>query len=181
MLPVLTVRVADLTAHWAAPVALAVFVLAYLIVMAEEKLLIRKSVPTIVAAGLVWILVAIAFGAAGRPHEAEAALRHNILDFAELFLFLLAAMTFVNTMEERGVFEALRNWLISRQLSLRMLFWVSGLLAFVISPIADNLTTALVMGAVVLAVGAGKPKFVALSCINIVVAANAGGAEISRR
>ena len=176
MLPVLTVRVADLTAHWAAPVALAVFVLAYLIVMAEEKLLIRKSVPTIVAAGLVWILVAIAFGAAGRPHEAEAALRHNILDFAELFLFLLAAMTFVNTMEERGVFEALRNWLISRQLSLRMLFWVSGLLAFVISPIADNLTTALVMGAVVLAVGAGKPKFVALSCINIVVAANAGGA-----
>ncbi|MCV6605925.1 MAG: sodium:proton antiporter NhaD, partial [Porticoccaceae bacterium] len=41
---------------------------------------------------------------------------------------------------------------------------------------ADNLTTALIMCAVVLAVGKGQPKFVAIACINIVVAANAGGA-----
>lgn len=45
-----------------------------------------------------------------------------------------------------------------------------------LSPIADNLTTALLMGAVVMAVGAGSPRFVAISCVNIVVAANAGGA-----
>ena len=40
----------------------------------------------------------------------------------------------------------------------------------------DNLTTALVMGAVVLAMGRNDPRFVAPACINIVVAANAGGA-----
>jgi Na+/H+ antiporter NhaD/arsenite permease-like protein len=85
-------------------------------------------------------------------------------------------MTFVNTMEERGVFNALRVWLVNRGLSLRALFWVTGALAFVISPVADNLTTALVMGAVVISLGEGRPKFVAVSCINIVVAANAGGA-----
>ena len=45
-----------------------------------------------------------------------------------------------------------------------------------ISPIADNLTTALLMGAVVMAVGGDNKKFVALACINVVVAANAGGA-----
>jgi Na+/H+ antiporter NhaD/arsenite permease-like protein len=79
-------------------------------------------------------------------------------------------------MEERGVFDALRSWLVGRGLSLRALFWVTGGLAFVISPVADNLTTSLVMGAVVIALGAQHPKFVALGCINIVVASNAGGA-----
>jgi Na+/H+ antiporter NhaD/arsenite permease-like protein len=49
-------------------------------------------------------------------------------------------------------------------------------LAFVISPIADNLTTALVISAVAIALGRDRPRFVALSCVNIVVAANAGGA-----
>ncbi len=57
-----------------------------------------------------------------------------------------------------------------------MIFWVTGGLAFVISPVADNLTTALLMGAVVMAVGGDNKKFVAIACINVVVAANAGGA-----
>ena len=53
---------------------------------------------------------------------------------------------------------------------------MTGILAFFISPIADNLTTALLMCAVVLAVGGSNSRFVTLACINIVVAANAGGA-----
>src|SRR3569832_546622 len=64
----------------------------------------------------------------------------------------------------------------SRALSLRGIFWLTGLLGFFISAVADNLTTALIMAAVVLAVGVGHPRFVAVSCINIVVAAIAGGA-----
>ena len=56
------------------------------------------------------------------------------------------------------------------------LFWVTGFLAFVLSPIADNMTTALVMGTVIMAVGSGSPKFVSIAMVNIVVASNAGGA-----
>src|SRR5688500_15536408 len=144
--------------------------------MTEERLHLPKSQPVLIAAGLIWILVGTAFVLAGELHGAEDAVRHNLLEFAELFLFLLAAMTYVNTMQERGVFNSLRAWLVSRGLSLRQLFWVTGGLAFVISPVADNLTTALVMGAVSIAVGQGRPKFVTLACINVVVAANAGGA-----
>jgi len=58
----------------------------------------------------------------------------------------------------------------------RQLFWITGVVAFFLSPLIDNLTTALVMCAVVLAAGEGNPRFVAVACINIVVAANAGGA-----
>lgn len=103
-------------------------------------------------------------------------MRHNLLEYAELMLFLLVAMSYINAMEERRVFEALRAWLIRRGFGLRALFWITGLLAFVISPVADNLTTALLMCAVVLSVGRDSPRFVTVACVNIVVAANAGGA-----
>ena len=66
--------------------------------------------------------------------------------------------------------------LVNKGFTLRTVFWMTGLLAFFISPVADNLTTALLMGAVAMAVGGTNKKFVVVACINIVVAANAGGA-----
>ena len=85
-------------------------------------------------------------------------------------------MTYINTMQERNVFEALRAWLCSAGFSYRSIFLITGLLAFLISPLTDNLTTSLLMAAVIISVGVGKTKFITLSRINIVVAANAGGA-----
>src|SRR5204862_1999920 len=70
----------------------------------------------------------------------------------------------------------LRARLVNMGLSYRQLFWLTGAIAFPLSAMLDNLTTALVMGAVVVAVGSRSQRFVALGCINIVVAANAGGA-----
>ena len=162
--------------HWVGFASIAIFVLALALVIGEEAIHLRKSKPVIVAAGIIWALVAGAFVQAGDVHTAEAAVRHNLLEFAELFLFLLAAMTYINSMDERGVFDALRAWLVSRGFSFRTIFWITGGIAFALSPIADNLTTALLMSTVVMAVGAGQSRFVAVSCVNIVVAANAGGA-----
>ena len=166
----------DLTSHWVGYTAIAIFVLAYSLVILEEQLHLRKSKPVLLAAGLIWILIAAYYSANGMPHAAEVAIRHNFLEYAELFFFLLVAMTYINAMLERDVFNALRDWLVHKGFSYKALFWITGILAFFISPIADNLTTALIMCAVVLAVGKDEPKFVAMSCVNIVVGANAGGA-----
>lgn len=166
----------DLTQHWVGYAAIAIFVVAYILVMFEEQLHLHKSKPVMAAAGLIWILIAGLYASQGFTHEAENAIRHNFLEYAELFFFLLVAMTYINAMLERGVFDALRSWLVARGYSYRALFWITGILAFFISPIADNLTTALIMCAVVMAVGSDKPAFVGLACVNIVVAANAGGA-----
>jgi Na+/H+ antiporter NhaD/arsenite permease-like protein len=165
----------DLTTSPVGYLALGLFILAYAFVMTEEFTHLRKSKPVILAAGLIWLLISLATPA-NQAEFMEAALRHNILEYAELMLFLLVAMTYINAMEERLVFEALRSWLVRKGFTYRQLFWITGTLAFLISPVADNLTTALLMCAVVLAVGADSPKFVSLTCINIVVAANAGGA-----
>lgn len=156
--------------------ALAIFVIAYVFVMTEEFTHLRKSKPVVISAGIIWLIVAYYGNTLGQPLAAGEAVRHNILEFAELFMFLLVAMTYVNAMEDRLVFEALRSWLVRKGFNYRQLFWVTGILAFIISPVADNLTTALLMCAVVMAVGADNAKFVGIACINIVVAANAGGA-----
>ncbi len=166
----------DLTSHPVGYAALAIFVIAYLFVMAEEFTHLRKSKPVILAAGIIWALIGYVYVSHGMNHAAEAAVRHNLLEYAELMLFLLVAMTYINAMAERKVFDALRAWLINKGFGFRSLFWITGTLAFFISPVADNLTTALLMAAVVMAVGGDNQKFVVLALINIVVAANAGGA-----
>jgi len=101
---------------------------------------------------------------------------HAFSEFSQLMLFLLVAMTFINSMTERNVFNKLRSRLLAQDYSYRTLFWVTGVISFFLSPIADNLTTALVMCAVVMAVGGKNKNFVSIGCVNIVVAANAGGA-----
>lgn len=166
----------DMTTSISGYLALFLFVAAYTLVIFEEQLHLRKSKPVMMAAGLIWLLLGLYYASKGDVHTAHEAIVHNLTEYAELMLFLLVAMTYINSMEERNVFQVLRAWLVSKGFSLRVIFWLTGLLAFFISPIADNLTTALLMGAVVMAVGGDNKKFVALACINIVVAANAGGA-----
>lgn len=166
----------DMTSSGLGFFAIAVFVIAYLLVMAEEFTHLRKSKPVILAAGLIWGSIAYVAAQHGMSVEAEQAVRHNLLEYAELMLFLLVAMTYINSMEDRGVFDALRAWLIQSGFGFRSLFWITGGLAFFISPVADNLTTALLMCAVIMAVGSGNVRFISLGAINIVVAANAGGA-----
>jgi len=166
----------DLTSHWVGLLSIGIFLLAYLFVMTEEFTHLRKSKPVLLAAGIIWTLIAGVYAANGFTHEAEQAVRHNFLEYSELMLFLLVGMTYINAMNERNVFEALRSWLIQKDLGFRTLFWITGVLAFLISPVADNLTTALLMCAVVMAVGGENTRFISLACINIVIAANAGGA-----
>lgn len=163
----------DATNTVAGYLAVIAFVIAYLLVVGEEKLQLRKSKPVLIAAGIIWLLVTIV-----SPDKAasKAAFSANFLDFTELMMFLLVAMTYINALEERRTFDSLRAWMVQKGFSYRTLFWLTGIMAFLISPVADNLTTALLMCAVVLKVADGNTKFIAPACINIVVAANAGGA-----
>ncbi|RYU63266.1 sodium:proton antiporter [Methylolobus aquaticus] len=156
---------------------LLIFVIAYAFVMTEEFTHLRKSKPVILAAGIIWAQVAYMASTSNVPSEqVHQAFEHDLKEYAELMLFLLVAMTYINAMAERNVFEALRSWLVSRKFGYRKLFWITGVITFFLSSVADNLTSALLVGAVVMAVGANSPKFVSLGFINLVIAANAGGA-----
>nr|WP_039970288.1 sodium:proton antiporter NhaD [Vibrio halioticoli] len=166
----------DLTQSGVGYLALFIFAIAYCLVMGEEVLKLRKSKPVLMAAGLIWILIGFTFLRLGEIEVAKSALDHNLLEYSELLLFLLVAMTYISAMEERRLFDSLQSWMVSKGFNLRSLFWLTGILSFFISPIADNLTTALLMCAVVMKVGGTNYKFINIACVNIVIAANAGGA-----
>ena len=95
----------DLTRSWFGYLSLFIFVGAYLLVILEETTKMRKSKPVLLAAGLIWALIGMAYAAAGAGPQAETAAEHVITDYGELFLFLLVAITYVNTLEERRVFD----------------------------------------------------------------------------
>ncbi len=166
----------DLTTSGIGYFALILFAIAYIVVMLEEKLHLRKSKPVLVAAGIIWMCIGWVYTQAGLPHDAEHAFRHTLLEFAELMLYLLVAMTYINALEERRLFDVLRAWMVRKGFNYKTLFWLTGFLSFFISPIADNLTTALLMCAVIVKVAGDDNRFINLCCINVVVAANAGGA-----
>ena len=152
---------------------LLLFVAAYVAVILENRIHIAKSKPVMLAAALIWALIAWKMGGSDATRRA---FEEMFLEYSEIFFFLVVAMTYVTAIGERGVFEALRSQLTRRHFSYRSLFWITGTVAFLLSPVLDNLTTALVMSAVILAVGAGSARFCTLALINLVVAANAGGA-----
>ncbi len=166
----------DLTHTIYGVVGLAVFVLAYVLVFFEEAIDLRKSKPMLLGASIIWLLVGLAYSASGKQTDATLAATHVLESYGELFLFLLVSITYVNVLEERRVFEVLRSKLSNLGLSYVQIFWLLGIITFFLSSVLANMTTVLIMGAVVLAIGKGAEKFMTLGCISIVVAANAGGA-----
>lgn len=165
----------DLTHHLVGYFSIAITVLAYVAAMSEEVIELRKSKPMVMGAALVWFAICIYYALHGEAKTAAAAFESNLLAYVELLLFILVSMAYLNAMEERGIFDGLRIWLLSRQYSYRQLFWITGFLAFLLSTVVSGLAVGLLMGVVAMAVGKNKPQFVGLACTNVVVATNAGG------
>lgn len=165
----------DLTRHWVGYLAIAIFAAAYVLAMLEEVTELRKSKPMVLAASLIWVFIASIYASGNMGEVAGLSFRTALEGFAELFLFIMVSMAYLNAMEDRGIFENLRIWLLSKNFSYRQLFWITGWLAFLLSSVLNNLTTALLMGTVVLAMGKSNKRFVTTACVNIVIATNAGG------
>jgi len=156
---------------------LAIFIVGYYFIAAEEKYHINKAKPALFVGTLMFMIIGGFYAYNGlnmKPFETEIA--HLILEIAEIFFFLYVAMTFIEALIDRGVFNALKNKLVAKGYSFKGLFWVTGFLAFFISPVADNLTTALILSTVLITIDKTNKAFLVPGAINIVVAANAGGA-----
>lgn len=167
----------DLTTSWVGIVGFAIFIIAYYFIATEDKYEINKAKPSLFAGTFIFMLIGIYYSINGLdPQPLHDELEKLILEIAEIFFFLLVAMTFIETLLERGVFDLLKHKLVSKGYSYKKLFWLTGLLAFFISPVADNLTTALILSTVLFTIDKEKTSFLVPGAINIVVAANAGGA-----
>ncbi|MFA5984310.1 MAG: sodium:proton antiporter NhaD [Methylococcaceae bacterium] len=165
----------DLTHHLVGYISVFITIAAYIAAMSEEVTDLRKSKPMVLGSALAWFAICIYYAMHGQAKLAAMAFENNLLAYIELFLFVLVSMTYLNTMEERGVFRGLQMLLLSRKFSYRQLFWITGSLAFLLSTVINGLTVGLLMGSVAYAVGKKKPEFVSIVCVHIVSATNAGG------
>jgi Na+/H+ antiporter NhaD/arsenite permease-like protein len=165
----------NLTRHWVGYFALIIMFAAYVIAMLEEVTELRKSKPMLLGSAVIWFAVVFVYKQHGASELAVNAFTGNLLAYIELLLFIMVSMTYLNAMEDMQVFNALRVWLVNKRLTYRQLFWITGVLVFLIATVCNGLTAGLLMGAVVVAVGKNNPRFASLACVNIVVATNAGG------
>ena len=166
-----------LTTTWVGILSLIIFLVGYYFIATEDKYHINKAKPALLAGTSIFMLIGLYFSLNGLDgHHLEMEIEKLIVEIAGIFFFLLVAMTYIEAMIDRGVFSALRYRLVSHGYSYKKLFWVTGLLAFFISPVADNLTTALILSTVLLTIDKENKSFLVPGAINIVVAANAGGA-----
>jgi len=171
------VLVHDLTHTWVGYLVLGIFVVGYYFIATEEKFDINKAKPALFIGTFSFMLIGIYFAINNLdPMPLHNQLEKLILEIAEIFFFLFVAMTYIESLIERGVFDALKYRLISRGYSYKKLFWITGTIAFWLSPVADNLTTALILSTVLYTIDKHNINFLVPGAINIVVAANAGGA-----
>ena len=170
-------NIPDLTMTWVGILSLILFIIGYYFIATEDKYEMDKAKPALLTGTFIFMLIAFYYALNGLDMNlVHTQAQHLILEIAEIFFFLFVAMTYIETMIHMNVFEKLKFDLISKGYTYRKLFWVTGFLAFFISPIADNLTTALILSTVLITIEQKNKAFLVPGAINIVVAANAGGA-----
>jgi len=167
----------DLTMTWVGIVSLIIFIVSYYFVATEDQYEIDKAKPALLAGTFLFLLTAGYYVVNGLDvNLVHEEVKHLILEIAEIFFFLFVAMTYIESMIHMGVFDRLKYNLVSKGYTYKKLYWLTGILAFFISPVADNLTTALILSTVLITIDKTKKEFLIPGAINIVVAANAGGA-----
>jgi Na+/H+ antiporter NhaD/arsenite permease-like protein len=148
-----------------------VFVLAYSMIALEHPIKINKSATALIAAGLMWTLYSFAspLGVEGVTHQ----LTEKLAETAAIVFFLICAMTIVEVTDSHGGFEVITSRIKATKLS--SLLWIIGFISFYLSSILDNMTTTIVMIALMKRLLKDHKQRLFFAGI-IVIAANAGGA-----
>jgi len=156
-----------------------IFVLAYAAIALEHPLKINKSAIALIAAGLMWVVYSLAArigGVASAPLGLESVitqLSEKLGETAAIVFFLIGAMTIVEVTDSHGGFEVITSRIKATKVS--SLLWVIAFIAFFLSSILDNMTTTIVMVALMKRLLKSHEQRLFFAGI-IIIAANAGGA-----
>lgn len=147
-------------------------------VIFEEVIHINKAQSVLFFGTLSWLLLFIF----SKPdfeqhHSIIEGLYENIAEIAGLWLFLLAAMTFVVYLNKKGLIESLIYRFLPTELKERYLLGLIALFAFVFSSLADNITATLISVALILSLNLSKAKTIRFAAVTV-FAVNSGGVSM---
>lgn len=145
-----------------------IFVLGYAAIALEHPLKINKSATALLLAAIIWAVYALL----GPGISSENLIEH-LGDTSEILFFLLGAMTIVEIVDKHDGFSIITNKITTK--NKRKLLWIIGILTFFMSAVLDNLTTSIVMCALLRKLIADQ-KTRWFFCGMVILGANAGGA-----
>ena len=147
-----------------------VFVLGYMAIALEHSIKIDKAASALIIGGLSWALFAFT---GINHHELTHEIQHHIVDIAEILFFLLGAMTIVELIDAHEGFAIITDKITTKKKV--FLMWILCTITFFFSAALDNLTTAIVMAALLPKLIKDKEDLWMFAGI-IILSANAGGA-----
>jgi len=174
-----------------------VFIIGYITIVFEHPLKLDKTVPALAMGAIMWAILSIGFHSgllsvvdghdhvfslAGVMDDASrdvneegftAVLLHHLGKISEILIFLIGAMTIVELIDLHRGFDIIKEWIGTK--NRKKLLWITGIIAFILSAIIDNLTTTIVLISILRKLIQDRNErlwYVAL----IITAANAGGA-----
>lgn len=145
-----------------------IFVLGYAAIALEHPLKINKSATALLLAAIIWAVYALL----GPGISSENLIEH-LGDTSEILFFLLGAMTIVEIVDKHDGFSIITNKITTK--NKRKLLWIIGILTFFMSAVLDNLTTSIVMCALLRKLIADQ-KTRWFFCGMVILGANTGGA-----
>ena len=184
---------------------LIVFILGYLAIAFEHPIKIDKAATALVMGGVIWGALALGIDELvtkefliefyekfktkfntlkeiGVYNEKEFAkpikflkyeLSHHLIDIGEILFFLLAAMTIVELVDSHRGFSIITDKITTKRKV--PLMWILCVISFFFSAVLDNLTTSIVMAALISKMIKDK-KDLWMFAGMIIISANAGGA-----
>ena len=147
-----------------------IFIIGYAAIALEHPIKINKTASALLVGTVCWTVYALT---STESHAIQEHLSHNLASIAEILFFLLGAMTIVELIDAHQGFKIITDQISSKKSV--VLLWTISLLAFFLSAVLDNLTTAIVMVSLLRKIisDAEQRKFFAGI---VIIAANAGGA-----
>lgn len=147
-----------------------VFVLGYMAIALEHSIKVDKAASALIIGGLGWALYAFSGVDA---HHINEHLSHHLVDIAEILFFLMGAMTIVELIDAHEGFSIITNKITTNKRV--ALLWILSIITFFFSAALDNLTTAIVMAALLTKLIKDKEDLWMFAGM-VILSANAGGA-----
>lgn len=147
-----------------------IFVVGYTAIALEHNIKINKTASALITGVLMWTVFALVNGD-------KELINHELLehlgDISSILFFLMGAMTIVELIDSYNGFEVITEKIKST--NKRTIIWIIGFLAFFMSAMLDNLTTTIVMVALLRKLIDDRETRLMYVGV-VVIAANAGGA-----
>ena len=158
-------------------ILMALALLALAGVIFEEVIHINKAKITLLFGTLSWILLFVFAPTNADRQLIDHNLRENLADISSLWLFLVAAMTFVAYLNKKGLIANLLHRAMPESISERKLLFFTAIFSFIFSSLADNITATLVSIALILSLSLPANKTIRFAVL-VVFAVNSGGVSL---